>query len=387
MKQKNGRLVVLVAAVAVAAVAIGGVLAYRQRPQIEQADAAPLTAPTSAAKTPTATPSPTPTPTPSSTPTSTGPTKIKLNLAKLPQGRAPQVPYLVGREVRGGAGDPVKIPGTDGIIDIGRLDSTVLAVVYGNDKTELLKVGYDAVQRVPDVSSLVTTDDQRSAAYAAARNSSMGVAVKGAIVYAESENGVKQLKMPNSWNVEVLAYVDGKVYFSGGDTDGLVWKLYEWTPGETKAKILKVGSPTAVSDNGRIAASAGLINDNGSCTAITEVTTGKRLWRTCENMVNGFTPDGATAIGGSVRGNDGYCQSAMAALDATTGRLIREWTSCFHQVLAEDDQHFLAVADSSTNGGGDEANGTRWIIRCDVTTGTCETTTPVTTTGSIRIGV
>jgi hypothetical protein len=32
MKQQNGRLVVLVAAVAVAAITIGGVLAYRQAP-------------------------------------------------------------------------------------------------------------------------------------------------------------------------------------------------------------------------------------------------------------------------------------------------------------------------------------------------------------------
>jgi hypothetical protein len=389
MKQMNGRLVVLVAAVAVAAVAVGGVLAYRQGPRTEGEAAAPLSGASStpATKTPSATPSARPSTrpsAPSSAPTSTGQTKITLNLGKLAAGREPQVPYLIGREVRGGAGPAIKVPGKDRILDVGRLDSVVLAVVLKGEGSELLKIRYDEVDRVPGVTSLVTTDDQSAAAYAVARISSLGAEVKGGIVYAETGGSVRKLAMPDSWNVEVLAYAAGKVYFRGGDTRDGAWKLYEWTPGQARAVVKESASPTAVSDNGLIAASVSLINDSGSCSAITEVATGKRFWRTCENIVTGFTPDGSTAVGGPAYG-DGYCNTTQAALDAKTGRLIREWTACFHQAVAEDDQHLLLVSDA-VDGGGEDGNGRRSIIRCDITTGTCETATEPVTDGALRIG-
>ena len=52
------------------------------------------------------------TPSPSATPSSGGAVNVSLKLSKLVKGRDPQIPYLVGREVRGGAargallGDP-----------------------------------------------------------------------------------------------------------------------------------------------------------------------------------------------------------------------------------------------------------------------------------------
>src|SRR5262249_55410592 len=102
-----------------------------------QAEAAPLTGsptprPSSTPKT-TATPSKTPVQTPSSTPsnkpTSTGTVKTQVNLAKLPTGRTPQVAYLSGRTVKGGAGQDIKIPGSQDIQEVARLNQSVLAVV------------------------------------------------------------------------------------------------------------------------------------------------------------------------------------------------------------------------------------------------------------------
>lgn len=399
MKRTNGRLIVLVASVAVAAVALGGVLAYQKAPRAGSADAAaPLPAqsstptpgqsktPTSTPVTPSGTPSTTPSKTPTSAPpTSTGPTTVKLTVSKLPKGRAPQVPYLVGREIRGGAGSPAKVPGSGMIYAIGRLDPYALAIVAkGDDGTELIRFdGYSEVRRTPGVSSLVTTADQSGAAYAAARTSSRGAATKGGIVYAESGGSVQSLKVPEGWNTEVLAFVNGTVFYRSGATENGAWNLYSWRPGAAKAQAEKVTSPTAVSHDGRIAASASLINDSGSCSTVSEIATGKQLWRTCDNWINGFTPDGATAIGGPAYG-DGYCDLEHAALDAKGGRLIREWQGCFHQIRAEDDQHLLIVAVAS--GGGGDLNTKSAIIRCNISTGRCELATAITTDIALNLG-
>ncbi|MEV8376781.1 hypothetical protein AB0P21_28830 [Kribbella sp. NPDC056861] len=279
MKKSNGRLAVLVASIAVAAVVIGGVLASRQAPEQEGVDAAPL--PTQSG-TPTGTPAPTPTPgqtptpgkvpstppasatskPPTTTPvvseTYTGPTSITLNAAKLPEGRSPQLPYVVGREVRGGAGATPKVPGTEPIRQVGRLGNSVLVIVSKGEGTELLRLGDEKVRRTAGVSSLVTAADQSAAAYAVSRPSSQGAATKGGVVYSESSGSVQSLKVPNGWDIEVLAHAGGKVYFRSGDTETGAWKLYSWTPGAATAQVKPVVSPTAVSDDGRVAASVGV---------------------------------------------------------------------------------------------------------------------------------
>jgi hypothetical protein len=144
-----------------------------------------------------------------------------------------------------------------------------------------------------------------------------------------------------------------------------------------------VVSPTAVSANGRVAASMGTLNDSGSCSSIVEVGSGRQLFRTCDNQVSGFTPDGSTAIGGSAYG-DGFCDTVQVALDVTTGKLIREWKGCFHQSVAEDDQHVLIVAVAS--GGGGDPGTKSAIIRCAITTGACELATSISTDKALRIG-
>jgi hypothetical protein len=391
------RLIALVAAVAVAAVVIGGVVAARQGPEPDDGAATPLTAPsttartpvtpvTPVAKTPTSTPPKQPTAAPSVTPRGpvfTGPVKVDFKLSKLSRGRAPQVPYMVGREVRGGAGQTITIPGSQYVQGISRLGDQVLAIVTKGYGTELLKVDYTgAPVRTPDVTSLVTTDDETAAAYAASRRGSDGGALQGGTVYTQAAAGgqVHKLSLPKAWDIRVLGYTNGQVYFSWSDGQGATsWRLYTWTPGSSEATLIKtVSSPTGLTSDGRIAASRNISADFGSCSNVTEVATGKRLWRTCENQVVAFTPDGTIAVGASA-GGDGYADLQVSALDAKTGTLLRQWTGpAFKKTVTEDDQHFLILADD-----GPETKAA--IVRCTVTTGACELAVPPTT-GQVLLG-
>ncbi|HET6295107.1 MAG TPA: hypothetical protein VFG33_17110, partial [Kribbella sp.] len=147
-----------------------------------------------------------------------------------------------------------------------------------------------------------------------------------------------------------------------------------WTPGATEATHTKtINSPTAVTRDGRLAASKNVQGDYGTCSTINTIDVGKQLWRTCENQVTGFTPNGSIAVGGPAYG-DGYSPLEVAALDAKTGKLLREWGGgpSFLETVVEDDQHFLIIAD-----GGPETP--RGVIRCNVTTGGCEVAIPLTT--------
>ncbi|MFF1817363.1 hypothetical protein ACFVWG_08710 [Kribbella sp. NPDC058245] len=383
MPNKNGRLIAVVASVAVAAVAVGAALAYRQGPKAGEAQAAaPLTG----------SPSPSPTPTPSTTPStpaaSTSPAITKLNISKLPQGREPQVPYLIGREVRSGSTYVDKIPGKGSVLTIGRVQTSTLAIVMyepDGDGTELLKIDSGgAVRRTPDVSSLVTTSDQSASAYAAARLSSLGVPTKGGTVYAESGDSLQSLKLPTSWEVRVLAYTGGKVYYRASDTETGAWKLYSWVPTEAKAQLIKaVVSPTAISANGRTAASMPVRNDDGSCSNVVEIPTGTQLFRTCDFQVRGFTPNGSTAYGDEDNA-EGFCSGTSAAFDANSGTVLHEWKGCFQEMGVEDDQHVLVVAYATPAGQVDKVKTA--IIRCTITTGACERATPIGTDTPLVIG-
>jgi hypothetical protein len=389
MRNNNRRLVILVASVAVAAVAVGAAVAYRQGPQNASADAAPLTgSPSPSAGTPTPTPTPKPSGTPPTTtavptakPTATGPVKSAVNLAKLQPGRLPQVPYLTGRTVRGGAGQDIKVPGTQDIQTVARLGQSVLAVVSGNDNTtEMLTIGSDGAirRRTPNVTGIVSTEDGMAAAYHTTLVSDLGEQSPGTTIYAEQER-VQKVTIPDIWNTTLIGYSNGKVYFQGSDKEASsTWTLYSWTPGASKATAIKtVPKPTAVSADGTIAASLTALTDYNSCTSVLSVASGKRLWRTCDYQVDGFTPDGATAIAGPFY-RDGYGDGIAAALDAKTGKLLHEWSGVFRQTVAEDDQHLLILADT-----GEESPAS--IIRCTIGTGSCELATPLAK-GTLLLG-
>jgi hypothetical protein len=395
MKRQNGLLVALVAAVTVAAVVLGGTIASRQVPQGQStANAAPLPAPSTPTTTPSkaaqtpkplaATPSNLPSTPPSSAatdpvsePTSTGPTKITLAVAKLGTGRSPQIPYLAGRQVRGGAGGPVNVPGKDDILQIARVNSSVLALTTNGNGSQMLRLEANGAASVADVNHLEAKADQSGAAYAA-----LGAdgPVEGGTIYADDGSTLTALKLTSRWNFKVLAYVGDQVYFESSDVlgSGATWSTYAWSPGEPKAKLVKaLPSMTTMAADGKTAATALLVNQTGSCSAVTAVETGLRVWKTCEYYLNDFSPSGGTVFG-VPSGDDSYCSSAEAALDAKTGRLLREWKGCLQSVTPEDDEHLLMVATAS----GDGENAKTAIIRCTVSTGDCELATPI---GSNRL--
>jgi hypothetical protein len=382
MRVQNGRLVALVAAVAVAAIAGGGALAYRQGPETAEAEAAPLS--TSSSKgsptTPKPTATPSKTPTPSSTPSSTGPLKTKIVLNKLPTGRAPQIAYLTGRTIRGGAGGDIKVPGTAGIQEVARLGSTALAVVTKGYGTEMLTIDTDGkvTARTPDITQIVTTDDGLGAAYVGSRLKDTGEETGVTTLYAEQgQAGVKRVTMPNIWNPALLGYLNGKVYFDASKTQDGTSTLYEWTPAQSKViTIDSVPKAMAVSSVGT-AGSLTTLADQNSCSSLLTVPAGKRLWRTCDYQIVGFTPDGATAIAGPMY-QDGYGNGIAAVLDAKNGTLLHEWSGVFRQWVPEDDQHLLLLADT-----GEETPAS--IIRCTVSTGACELATPLAK-GPLLIG-
>ncbi|MEV8376780.1 hypothetical protein AB0P21_28825 [Kribbella sp. NPDC056861] len=399
--QINTRLAMVVAAVSVAAVVAGSALAYRQSPKSFGAQAAPLAAPTSpsaqVSKTPTGTPSaPAPvvvpktppsatpsiaaTPTPSATPSGqAGPVKVSVNLGKLGKGRDPQVPFLIGREVRGGSGWMRKIPGTDTIHQVARLGDDVLAVVQGFD-FGLVKIdGSGKSRSTADVSSLVGNDGS-AVAYAAVPADGTG-----GVVYSETAGSVRKLAVPAAARgLEVLRLgSNGSIYYHWKGAEAAPWRLFEWQPGAAAAKQLTtVNSPDQVSLDGAVAISTSDSSPGETtrlCSTVTTLATGKQLWRTCDSVLSGFTPDHSVVIGVGDRAEVGTA-ARITAQDTATGTVIREWTGAFDSVVAEDDQHLLIVAENATG-------GTRSaIIRCEINTGSCEAAVGLTSSQLILSG-
>lgn len=391
MGSRNGPLVAAVASVALLAVVGGTALAQREGPEDTGSATVPLNGTTSSsAALPSSSPTPSPSTAPSTVPPTTtpsarprsGPIKVRLpELSKLPKGRAPYFSYLAGRQVLGGA-EPVTIPGTGAIYDVARLDEVVLAVQESGTRSDLLKVSGSpaTVQRVRDAGQLVVASDGQSAVYSVDRFSAEGSPAKGHTLYVETGSGEPPAKLarPDDWQLTVIAYAGGKVYFSSSPTeDSNDTRMYAWTPGgATATRITTPKSFQAVSADGALAA---LQTGNGSCTTVTRLATGRSAWRTCDYGVRSFDESGALALAGSGY-SDGYGDPVAAALDGRTGQLLREWHGAlFHGSVAEDEDHVLLVADT-----GEETKSA--IIRCAISTGQCERATELSTTPLLLAG-
>ncbi|GAB3813672.1 hypothetical protein [Kribbella italica] len=390
MRQLNARLTVVVAVVAVAAVAGGGVLASRQGPQTSTADASPLggqpspspTPTPTTPKPPTKTPSVTPTTPPASKPGVAGPRTVAVSLAKLDQGRAPQLVHTLGRKVSGGPDQAFTAPGKDRIIAATQAGSSTYVLESREPDLVLVRTNNaDESSEVRDVTTLVGAIDGSFAAFASQKQKTTGEQLAGSTLYAEDGGeGKYRLDLPDSWNIQVIAVAAGKVFYASTPREDGVPKLYTWVPGRSSATAVKgINSPTAVSADGALVAAAESIGGAGSCSNVTELATGKKLWRTCEYMVRGFTPDKSAFIAGPAY-EDGYASLSSWLLDGKTGVLLREWTGVsFRHVRAEDDQHLLMEVDD-----GPDTKGA--IIRCTISSGDCERATPITPGDQFGLG-
>ena len=375
MEQKNGRLIALVASIAVAAVATGGVLAYRQAPDAGSgSEAAPLPGqptPRAPSKTPVVTPSPTPSPpsTPSPPKVTTIPVEIEVDLTSLAKGRGTDLTHLAGREVRGG-GPTVKIPGSQRIGTFVRVGDDVLATVRTDGSTdELLTVGAGhPTRRTPNVASLVGNEQGTAAAYSTNRVTPDGIVTKGGSVnYVAADGTRKTLPLPDdTFALGVVAVLDGKVYYRLTDERaGEIERLYEWIPATSTPKLVKtVTAATVLSRDGRYVASRRNAS-GGICTAVHVVATGKKLWQTCKAGLTDFTPDSGVTVGRGYAGNTPIIR--ITAQDTRTGKLIHAWTGFFADAIAEDDQHILISTEGATGAS---------LVRCTITTGACEYAVP-----------
>ncbi|MEV8376779.1 hypothetical protein AB0P21_28820 [Kribbella sp. NPDC056861] len=394
--QTNARLAVVVAAVGVAAVAIGGVLAYQQVPEVLGAAAAPLAASPTSTPTPSNSPSrtpsappatPLPTPakpsgTPVTTPPHPGKVQLKVEVDKLTKGRDPQLPYLVGREVLGGGGWSTKVPGSQSIQQVERIGNSVLVIVAkrpGKPGSELLKLDSSGEpERTDNVTSLLTTEGG-TAAYVAERTDADGVPTGGGTIYYRTTEPVPPLKLQvpaaGGNGLKVVGLTD-KVYYRAQDGLSGPWKLFEWTPGDSTAKQVKtVDSPTRVSSDGAVVSSISSAAGGQTCSAVSLLDSGKRLWKSCEHLITGFSPDHSITIGLAGYGAN-TPPTKVQVHDTATGKLLREWTGSFGGAVAEDDQHILILAGVEKLGGDWSKSS---IIRCEVPTGSCEAAIGLTT--------
>ena len=374
MKTGNGLLAMGVAAVAVLAVVGGGAVAARQRPITSASGAVPL--PAGSTPVPSATPSSTPPQTPTAKPTPKPllvPT-VKVDVAKLAPGRAPQVAYVNGRVIRGGLGEDITVPGKQAIIRAAKYGGDALVILeVGMGGSELVSVStYQGIapKRIADVASLVTSVNEDVAAFATARSNADHTRRKGNQVYWRKDGVDRKLQRPDDWASKVLAVVGDTVYFSADtDRDGQTATLNSWNSGTGEVERLKTFRyPAGVDYQG----ANGVDQLEGSaqtfCSAIRELDNGKQLWRTCEYSLNGFTPDGRT-IFGTPDFKSGGSDPFTVAIDSGTGAVKRQWTGPqFLSAAAEDDDHLLMVVDT-----GEQTPSA--IIRCSIGTDACELAT------------
>lgn len=381
--KRNLKLAGLVTGVALAAVVGGALVAAQQTPELASASgdagpiggsAGPVSTPTAGTPKPSATPStPTEAPTPTVKPTAppAGPLKVKLDLAKLKQGKAPDAPYAEGRTVHNGS-LVFTLPAADGeVASVVKAGTGVLVQHYPADgKSKLTAYSGDGArgESVADVSTVRSSADGITSAYDTQPDGDSG---PGAVTlhWRDNDTGkTTSLALKGSVGAQVLAVEGSNVYYSSG-TEGSEPALYRWTAGQSAPEPIKgAPRPTAVSSDGLLAASLLSISDGGSCTALVDAGSAARRWKTCDYQVDEIRTDHDYVVGGPAY-RDGYADGQAAALEMRTGQLIREWNGLsFIATVMEDSEHMLMLVENDTSTA---------IVRCAPRAGTCELATPL----------
>jgi hypothetical protein len=303
---------------------------------------------------------------------------VKIALNKLPKGRAPQVAYLQGRTVRGGAGSEMTIPGKQNILQVVRSGGSLLVVLeVGLGGGELARFNDDGTadaKRVPDVLSVVASLDDEFVGFATAPSNPDHTRAKGSVVYWQNARTERRtLQRPDDWGSKVLAVFGDTVYFkSDTDQNGETSTLSSWNSATGEVTLIKsVRSPLGVNWDGSAAVDFVAGASQTFCSALVDLDSGnKQLWRSCEYAVDGFTPDGSVAIATPDFKGTGS-DPLVAALNAKDGQVRREWSGPeFLAEVGEDNDHVLMVADTG------EATKSA-IVRCTISTGACELATPL----------
>jgi len=362
---KKRPLVAVVAAIAVAAVAGGGLLAAARGPRSQAGAAdAPLAVTATAGG-------------PQATSTGTLPTTVPLDATKLRAGRAPQLTYVRGRTVFGTTGTPVKVPGTPDIAAAARLwDTTLTVQVKSATSSELVIQDYTGkvVKQVPKVDSLVTSADDRYAAYASGGQYAVGTAGGSVYLQQPDPRTVAVLHRPKDYNLHVLAVVGKTVYFHSGPGPDAPSNLYRWDVDKKSIRqVDKVVTPVAVAADASLAAGLPVFTDSGLCSVVTELASGLQRWRTCQYRLDRFSGGSAFVVGLPPGTGEPYGERRTSVLDSKTGKLLRTWTApSLRAAVAEDDDHLLLLWNDQP-----EPQSHSAVVRCTVSTGACELATPL----------
>ena len=227
----------------------------------------------------------------------------------------------------------------------------------------------------------VASTDGRWVAYLTSETDKIGNSVGPAtLVLVDDESGEQStvaLPHADASQVHIHAVSDGTVYLGYDDRrTGRAVPLQTWTAGDPGPEPVPGDfDATAVSPDGSVVAELATVTDAGACSAVVDRTTDSPLWRTCDYLVQGFTPDG-DYVWAVPSTTEGYGPTAIAILDAETGALVRHYEPTsparhpitFSDAVFEDDEHLLVRA---------EQDDSTTLMRCEVLTEECRAAEPL----------
>ncbi|NHC15911.1 hypothetical protein [Motilibacter deserti] len=329
----------------------------------DEADVRPEPVPTSGPQTPS--PTPTPTPAPSSTVAAT-----RLAAADLQQGAAPTVPYIIGNVLHDGhVSVELALPGPP--VSVARLGSDWIVGTLVESSDGDLNPG--AAVGVKADGSSWPFSDTNARGVVAAPNGERAVWADGprdgstTTLHAVLDGGVPtmQSEVAGAWT-PVGFIDDARVLLrltQGAEAAGTVTGVPDVSVWDTRTGE---STPLPAGLRGR-AAGAGLLSvlteeetpEFTPCAAVVEFSTSQMLWRSCEWIVQEFSPDGRTALAESTL-TDGVGPSQYALVDARTGSVLVRWDGNFRDGAFEDDGMLVFPAAAAR----DRPNSFA-VVRCD----------------------
>lgn len=310
---------------------------------------------------------------PSPTPPATGkplpPGVIPLTTAGLRQGAPPAIPYLAGRVLHQD-GTTLQLPGSYDTIT--PYHGGWLAV--DSHHSQLVQLKQDSNGRVVQIFPAKHTADRLAVndAGLVAWFESGGANRPGRLVQSIATgmgNGEATVPVPAGVTPGPVGYTRrGLVYQTFGVHPHVY--LTDFTPGASPRVIPgAIGAADASEAINRISVMTKL-TDSGSCSAVVDPT-GHPDWHTCDNLLGGFSPNGAD-LWGYPAYFDARGPSSVTILNARTSKPVADFqrpqgSNLFvGDVTWEDNNHLLATV---------HENGAWQIVRLG-TDGSIEAATP-----------